>query len=85
MNFISFNRIDAFKHLCLNKLASKNGKRLPYFLYTFYKARKMSKSCSQSFITVFPFSFVSNAMNFFIYSLNRLVLKKCSLCVDGFL
>ena len=34
MNFISFNRIDAFKHLCLNKLASKNGKRIAlFFIY----------------------------------------------------
>ena len=39
----------------------------------------MSKaSFSHSFIAVFPFSVLSNAMNFFIYSLNRFVLKKAA-------
>ena len=51
------------------------GKRIVLiYLYTLYKAQRMSDFfflliCSR-------FSFVSNATNFFIHSLNRFVLKK---------
>ena len=59
-------------YLCSNKLTSKYGKKNILIFYIHYKARKMSESSFfHSFIAVFPFSFVSNKMNFFIYSLSR--------------
>ena len=60
-------------NLCINKLASKIWEKdCASFLYTLYKARK---SQSQHFPFILDqFSFVSNAMNFFIHSLNRFVL-----------
>ena len=67
------------------KVNKKYGKRIVLiFLYTLYKAHRMSESSfSYLLITVFPFSFVSNATTFFIHSLNRFVLKKS--CLSGFL
>ena len=72
-------------YLCLNKLAGKVWKKnCPNCLCTLYKAtRKLEPSLSHSFLIVFPFFFISNAMNFFIHSLNRF-FKKC-LHVAGFL
>ena len=72
--------------LWLHKLTSKYGKRSPNVLYTLYKARRISEaSFFYSFIAVFPFSFVSNATNVFIYSISRFVLKKICSRVAGFL
>ena len=62
---------------CLNKLTSKYEKRIA--LITLYKTRRMSESSfSHSFIAIFPYSFVSNATNFSINSLNSFVLKKAA-------
>ena len=33
-------------------------------------------SFPHSFVAVFPFFFICNAMNFFIHSLNKFILKK---------
>ena len=73
--FITFNRTDV-----LNKLTSNYGKRIVLiFSYTLYKALRMSEGFfSHSFITVFLFFFVINAMNLFIHSLKRFVLKKAA-------
>ena len=47
-------------------------KELRYFLYPLYKAQSMTESSFSSlFIAIFPFSFGSNAADFFICSLNR--------------
>ena len=62
-------------------IASKVWKKIVLiFLYTLYKARK-------KVIFIFIpgyFSFISNAMNFLIHSLNRFDLKKKCLCNAGF-
>ena len=79
-----------FKHIllltevmsfCLQKLTNKYGIRVALtFLRSLYKARRMSEvSFSHLFIADFSFLFVSNAMNFFIHSLHRSVLKKASM------
>ena len=71
-------------YLCLNKLESKVWKKnCPNFLYTLYKAGRKTVIIFLFILGCF-FSFVSNTTNFFIYSLNRFVLKKC-LHVAGFL
>ena len=60
------------------KQISKYGKRIVLiFLYTLYKAWRMSESSFfDSFVVIFSFFFVHNAMNFFIHSLNRFVFEK---------
>ena len=58
-------------YFCLNKLPSKVWKKnYPNFSYALYKAAKIVR------VIIFPvilgcFAFISNAMYFFIYSLNR--------------
>ena len=55
-----------------------------FFIYILYKAQRISESLfSQLFIAVLPFSFVGNATNFFIHSLNWFILKKAAY-VAGF-
>ena len=79
--FQTFITLTKLMYLCLNKLTSKY-----LFLYTLYKAHRISESSfSHLFTVIFPFSFVTNATNFFNHSLNRFVLKKCCLRVAGFL
>ena len=58
----------------LNKLTSKDGKRIVLIFYI--HCIKIKESQSNRFPFIFShFSFVSNAMNFFIPSLNRFALK----------
>ena len=80
--FINFNRND----ISLFKQIKEWVWKKSCLIYILYKAWRMSESSfSHSFMVVFPFSFVGNATIFFIYSLNRLFLKKCCLHVAGFL
>ena len=64
--------------MSLFKQVIKYGKRIALiFLYTLYKAWRTSESSfSDSFIVIFSFFFIYNAMNFFIHSLNRFVFEK---------
>ena len=60
-------------NLCINKLASKIWERIVLVFYI--HCIKLEKSQNQHFPFILDqFSFVSNAMNFFIHSLNRFVL-----------
>ena len=75
---ITFNRTDVFLFTEVNKQVWN--KSCLTFLHSLYKARRMSEaSFSHLFIADFSFLFVSNAMNFFIHSLHRSVLKKASM------
>ena len=77
--------ITELMHLYLNTLTSKYGKRIVLiFLDPLYTSRKKSESSHFPFI-LSCLSFVSNATNFFIHSLYRLVFKKLCLRVVGFL
>ena len=63
-------------YLCLNKLASKVWKKnCPNSsIYTVKSSKKVR--VNMSLFILCHFSFVSNATNFFIHSLNRFILKK---------
>ena len=70
-------------YLCLNKLTIKDGKRIvPIFLYKLYKAGK--KSFIIFLLILSHFSFVSNATNFLIHSLNWFILKRTAFLMVPF-
>ena len=72
-------------YLCLNKLASEVWKKnCPNSSkYTVKSLKKVR--VNMSLFILCHFSFVSNATNFFIHSLNRFILKKKCLRVASFL
>ena len=80
LHLLTFQNIWPPTERCLaSKVWGKNG---PNFLYTLYKSLKKVGVTIFSFI-LGRFSFVSNATNFFIHSLNRFILKRKCLHVAG--